>query len=237
MTLQEEMANAFRLHRAGELTLAARLYQTILSRDPEQVDALHLLGVLRQQQGQFAEAVELCGKAVALRPGEASFHSNLAEAYRALGQFEQAVVHCRTALTLRRDYPEAHNNLGLALQALGQFAEAAEHFKAALALRPTTPRHTQPGHRLAIVGKGRAGDRALPQGLELNPKLTTARSNLGQFLLELGRAEEALPHCRLAVALQPNLRRGTQQARRNLPRLGRFRRGDRELCRGAAAQP
>ena len=83
MTLREEIANAFRLHRAGELILAGRLYETILSRDPEQVDTLYLLGVLRQQQGQFAETVELYGKAVALRPGEASFHSNLSEAYRA----------------------------------------------------------------------------------------------------------------------------------------------------------
>jgi tetratricopeptide (TPR) repeat protein len=106
MKLQEELANAFRLHRAGELTQAAWLCETILSRDPEEVDAVQLLGVLRQQQGRFAEAVELCGKAVALRPGEASNHSNLAEAHRALGQFEKAVVHCRTALTLRREETE-----------------------------------------------------------------------------------------------------------------------------------
>ena len=83
MTLQEEIASAFRLHRSGDLVTAASLYEMILGRDPEQVDALQLLGVLRQQQGQFTRAVELCEKAVALRPGEASNHLNLAEAYRA----------------------------------------------------------------------------------------------------------------------------------------------------------
>ncbi len=175
MTLREEIANAFRLHRAGELILAARLYQTILSRDPEQVDALYLLGVLRQQQGQFAETVELYGKAVALRPGEASFHSNLSEAYRALGQFEQAVGCCRAALTLRRDYPEAHNNLGLALHALGQFAEAAEHFQTALALRPNYAQaHANLGITLRSLGEVEPAIEHLRKALELNPKLTSS---------------------------------------------------------------
>jgi len=59
MTLQEELAKAFRLHHSGSLTAAGHHYEAILSRDPQQVDALQLLGVLRQQQGQFAQAVLL----------------------------------------------------------------------------------------------------------------------------------------------------------------------------------
>src|SRR5271156_1581377 len=111
MTLQQDLANAFQFHQSGDLAAAARGYAAILGREPEQVDALQLLGVLQLQQGQFAEAAVLLEKAVALRPGAASFHSNLAEAYRALGQFERAVGCCRTALHLKPDYPEAHNNL------------------------------------------------------------------------------------------------------------------------------
>jgi protein O-GlcNAc transferase len=72
------------------------------------------------QQGQSAKAVELVKRAVALRPSVASFHANLAEAYRATGQLDRALGCCRTALQLWKDYPEAHNNLGLALQALGR---------------------------------------------------------------------------------------------------------------------
>jgi tetratricopeptide (TPR) repeat protein len=224
MTLRKETANAFRLHQAGELTQAARLYQTILSRDPEHVDALHLLGILRQQQGQFAQAVELFGKAVALRPGEASFHSNLAEAYRALGQFEQAVGCCRAALTLRRDYPEAHNNLGLALHALGQFTQAAEHFQAAVVLSPNRAEaHSNLGTALRSLGEVEPAIEHFRKAIELNPKLNTARFHLGQSLLELGRAEEALPHCWLAVALQPNLAERHNKLGETFRALGRFR--------------
>jgi len=204
MTSQAELANALRLHRAGELTLAARLYEAILSREPEQVNALHLLGVLRQQQGQFAQAVELCGKAVALRPGEAPYHANLAEAHRALGQFAQAVVHGRTALYLRRDYPAAHNNLGLALQALGQVAEAADQFKAALALRPNLVQARRNlGQLLLELGRAEEALHHCRQAVALEPNLPQAHNTLGETFRAMGRFQEAIACYAVAIRLDP----------------------------------
>ncbi len=121
----DEFVQAIRCHRAGDLTAAAVLYEAILSRHADHADACHLLGVLRHQQGQSALAVELIGKAVALRPSVSVFHANLAEAYRALGQFERAIGCCRTALQLQPDYPEVLNNLGLSLYSTGRVTEAA----------------------------------------------------------------------------------------------------------------
>ena len=96
---QSQFAQAFQLHQAGNLPAAAALYQSIVASDANHADAWHLLGVLRVQQGQSALAVELIGKAVALRPNASPFHANLAEAYRALGQFEHAIGCCRTAVS------------------------------------------------------------------------------------------------------------------------------------------
>ena len=73
---------AMELHQTGQIGPAARLYQQILAQDEENADALHLLGVLRHQQGDHAQAVTLIGRAVAMRPNIAAFHANLAEAYR-----------------------------------------------------------------------------------------------------------------------------------------------------------
>ena len=53
-------------HQNGHLAQAAQLYQNVLARDPQQVDALHLLGVVAYQQGNPARAVELIGRAIAL---------------------------------------------------------------------------------------------------------------------------------------------------------------------------
>ncbi len=57
--------------------------------------ALHLFGVLHHQNGYYARAIELIGRAIAVRPDAAAYHANLAEAHRALGEHQQAVECCR----------------------------------------------------------------------------------------------------------------------------------------------
>jgi tetratricopeptide (TPR) repeat protein len=204
--MQDELANALRLHQSGDLPAAARLYQSITTRDPEQAEAYHLLGVVHHQQGQSAKAVELINRAISLRPSVAAYHSNLAEAYRALGQLDRAVGSCKTALQLWPDFADAHNNLGLALSALGRNDEAVEHFQAAVKLRPDDAQtHSNLGNALRALGKPEEALEYFRKAVELNPKLPLVHTNLGQFLVDLGRPTEALPHCKEAVALDPNL--------------------------------
>src|SRR5438874_631251 len=79
---------------------AAQLYRQVLERDPDNPDALHLLGVLHHQLGDHGNAVALIRRAMARRPSAATMYVNLAEAYRALGDHERAAACCRLALRL-----------------------------------------------------------------------------------------------------------------------------------------
>src|ERR1700733_11939510 len=115
--MNAELTTALQLHQAGRYADAARCYQELLTREPENAEALHLFGVMHHQCGHSNRAVELIGRAAALRPDAAAFRANLAEAYRGLGDHERAIDACRIALRLKPLYPEAANNLGLALQA------------------------------------------------------------------------------------------------------------------------
>ena len=63
---RDEFTRAVRLHQAGDLDAAARLYEWVLDDDRSHADALHLLGMLRHQQGQNRLAAKLIGKAVGL---------------------------------------------------------------------------------------------------------------------------------------------------------------------------
>ena len=54
---------AFAHHEAGELDQAEALYRKPLEADPEHAEALHLLGLIAYQQGQFATAIELISRA------------------------------------------------------------------------------------------------------------------------------------------------------------------------------
>jgi tetratricopeptide (TPR) repeat protein len=200
------LSNALELHQAGQLASAAQLYQQILAREQENADALHLFGVLRHQQGDHRQAIDLIGRAVALRPNVPAFHANLSEVYRALGQLDRAAGCCRTALRLAPDYPEALNNLGLALQGLGRHDEAIEAFRQALKLKPDFAlAHNNLGISLRELKNLDEALEHFRQAVEREPAYAPARTNLGQLLLDRGQAEEALPHCQEAVRLQPDV--------------------------------
>jgi tetratricopeptide (TPR) repeat protein len=203
--MQEVLKTAIELQQAGQLSQAAQIYQRILAQEPSNAEALHLLGLVHYQQGNPARAVELIGKAVAVRPNAPVFHANLAEAYRALGQLERAAGCCRAALGLRPNYPEALGNLGLALHEMGKREEAVEQYRRALALRPDfAVVHNNLGNALRELGRLDEAFSHYSRAVELDPSYAPARTNLGQMLIDRGRAQEALAHCEEAVRLQPD---------------------------------
>ncbi len=200
------LTTAFELHQAGRYADAARRYHSLLSHEPENADALHLFGVMHHQCGHSDRAVELIGRATALRPGAAAFHINLAEAYRGLGQHEQAIACCRTALRLAPGFPEAFNTIGLALEALGRAEEATEQYHRALDLRPGFAlARNNLGTALKKLGRTAEANEAFRAAAESDPTLVIALANLGQSLVETDRAAEGLVHCQEAVRLEPSL--------------------------------
>jgi tetratricopeptide (TPR) repeat protein len=204
--MNADLTTALHLHQAGRYADAARRYHELLTREPENAEALHLFGVMHHQRGHSRRAVELIGRAAALRPDDAAFHTNLAEAYRGLGDHERAIELCRTALRLRPHFPEAANNLGLALQALGRHEEAAEQYGAALYARPEFAlARNNLGTVLRELGRTEEALEAFRAAVAHDPGLALARANLGQALVDAGHAEEALEHCQEAARLQPDL--------------------------------
>lgn len=203
--MQNILATAIEMHQTGQLGPAAQLYQKVLAQEQENADALHLLGVLRHQQGDHAKAVVLIRRAIALRPSVPAFHANLAEAYRALGQLERAAGCCRTALRLQPTSAAAANNLGLILLQQGKIEAAITQFETALRLEPRFDMACNNlGNAWLEQGDKKQALTCFRQALQMNPNLAQTHSNLGQFLMEQGELDEALTHCRAAVRLCPD---------------------------------
>jgi tetratricopeptide (TPR) repeat protein len=203
---RDDFARAARFHQAGDLLTAARMYESMLTRDPADAGTLHMLGVLRHQQGNSDLAAQLIERALVFRPDIAVFHASLAEAQRALGLFERAVASGCEALQRGLNDPAVANNLGLALHALKRHDEAAGAFLSVLESRPDDPMaHTNLGAALHALGENDRALEYLCRAVELEPRVASARTNLGQFLIDAGVPDKALPHCQAAVALEPSL--------------------------------
>ena len=90
-TIADLLAAAVCQHEAGDLAAAEVLYRQVLVREPEHPDALHLLGLIAQAAGDLTSAAAGIRHALALRPGEAVFHYNLANVLRDAGQLDDAI--------------------------------------------------------------------------------------------------------------------------------------------------
>jgi predicted O-linked N-acetylglucosamine transferase (SPINDLY family) len=135
-TLSEALATAGRHHQTGRFDAAEQIYRHILAVNPDQPDALHLLGVLAFQKGRHELAIEHISRAIAIKGTDATFHNNLSTVLKELGHWDTAAAECRRAIQLRPDYAKAHNNLGTILQAQGQLDGAVDSLQHALELQP-----------------------------------------------------------------------------------------------------
>lgn len=62
------LQSAISHHQTGRLDAVKRLYADVLSRDPEQVMALHFLGIIAYHQGAPRQAVASIGRVIVFKP-------------------------------------------------------------------------------------------------------------------------------------------------------------------------
>ena len=204
--LGELEARGLAHHQAGRLPQAEACYRKILAVDPCNVNALHLLGVLARQVGQYRAAVDLISKAVALNDRVPELHCNLGNALTDLGQTAEAEASYRQALALRPDYAAAHNNLGNVLQGRGEHKEAEACYRRLLALEPDHAAvHSNLGYALLMQGRSAEAEAYCRQALKLDPGYPEGHNNLGNVLKDQGRLDEAEVCYRQAIDRKPDM--------------------------------
>lgn len=200
-----EVADALALHQQGRLIEAEPIYRRIVAAEPDNADALSLLGTLCHQTGRQDEAVELLRRAIALRPGQASWHANLGVALKALERYSEGAEALKEALRLRPDYPEALSNLGLVQHQMGQFEQAVASFERAIGLKPEMAGfHLNLGGTWLHLGKYDEAEACFRRAVAASPRHPAAHSNLGAALLKLGRYAEGEAEMREALRLKPD---------------------------------
>ena len=216
---------ALQHHRDGRLDKAARAYKRVLQAVPNQPDALNLLGVLELTQGRAARSRDLIGKALKVKPGEASFHCNLGNALGALGLTREAKEAYLESLKLSPKFALAHFNLGLV------YAKSAENDAAVAALKRAVqcdPSLWQAHLELArSCYQARRYDEAIAAyraALALDDRSVASWNELGRSLRTVGELEEARTCFERAVAIDPAYAEG----HRNLALLGAVNRDQRQ---------
>jgi tetratricopeptide (TPR) repeat protein len=200
----QRLEQAKRLHRDGETEQAAEIYRQLIEADPRDAEALHLSGVILQQQGRPAEAIARISAAIAIAPGKAVFRANLAVCLRAAGRPAEALAELREAARLEPGYTAGRRNLGVLLCNAGEWKEAAGHLDAALPKCGRDPIALRKlGLARLMLGRTGEAEAVFRQALELEPANLEARNGLAVALKRLSRPAEAEPLLRAALESAP----------------------------------
>ena len=205
VTPQQAIELGLRHHRAGELPQAESIYRQVLAHDPQNPDALHLLGVIAHQMRKHEDAAELISRAIQIRANEPDYHSNLGEALAAMGQFDRAMASYRQAIVLNPGHIFASNNLAMALLAQNRDDEARAVLQAAL---DASPNSAAVLNNLGILqsrqGKLNEAVESFARAAKLDPNYSDAIGNLGVAQLSLNHLEEAVVALEQSLRLKPN---------------------------------
>ncbi len=181
------------------------MYRQILQVQPNQPDAVHLLGVIALQTGHYDAAVEQIQKAIKLSPKTPTFHNNLGAAYQRLNKLPEALACHQQALRLQSDLVDAHYNVGVVLEKMGRSPDSAKAYQETIRLNP---RHVEALNNLGNVYRalGKLDDAitAYQQALQLKPVYPNAYNNMGNVLKDQGLLDQAIDAFHKALEQQPD---------------------------------
>jgi len=232
-------------HLAGRLDQAEASYRQLLTRDPDNVDALHMLGVLLFQRNQAAAGLDLLDAAIAINGEVASFHGHRGLILAALGRTQEAIGAYQTALTLNPHMTEVQNNLGNLLLAAGNIRGAIDAYRRAIADEPELAEtainlgvalmRVQEHTNAIVVLQNAAAFH--PQNAAITNHLASAHNNYGTSLDQQGRRDEAIAAFRQAITIQPDLPEAHFNLGKSLTALDQFEEAMIEYRRAIAFKP
>jgi tetratricopeptide (TPR) repeat protein len=190
------------LHQRGRAVEAERLYLHALAIEPNNAQALNLLGVLRLQGGRREEGEELIRGAIRADPDLAGAHLNLGILMEELGRPAEALASYDRALELKPDLVPARFCRGNVRNALGRFEEALADYDwvAGQGLADAALLNNR-GSVLHALGRGEEALASYGKAAEAAPGNAAIWKNQANLMREQHRYAEALVSYERAIRL------------------------------------
>ena len=120
----------------GKYRTAEKQYQTVLAKDPNNLDALSNLGVVYFRTGKIRSAESTLKKALAVAPKDAFVLTTLGIVHYRQSRFDEALKELRKAIEIDPNSATAHNYLGITASQKGRQQEAEKEMLQAIAKDP-----------------------------------------------------------------------------------------------------
>ena len=195
---------AIAYYESGDRAAAKAAAAAIADDSPERGDALNLLAVIAQDEGQQSEAERWVRAAIALNSQNPIYLNTLGNGLLSQGRSDEAVSVLLEAHRVAPDQPDILFNLANAQKQDGLLEDAIDSYYRVLALKPG---HSGAYNNLALILKS-TGDvesaaAILIEAVAHAPRSGELRFNLGNALHAAGRLSAAESAYRKTIELIP----------------------------------
>ncbi len=224
--------------RAGNLSQAERAFGQVLSGVPDQSDALHLMGIIRKSQKQFAEAESFFNRSLKSNAKQPQVLNNLGNLLRDLDRPEEAKNCYKKALELNPAFADPQYSLGQIYHHQSDHGKAEHHLSQAIRSKPDEPRfHNALGLLLKDQGKLLQAIDAYKAALAIHPAYLYALHNLGVALGLQGKHSDALDYFKQAIEQSPRIPELRLALANTYVELGKHDKADEQYRTAVALKP
>ncbi|NJK40112.1 MAG: tetratricopeptide repeat protein [Oscillatoriales cyanobacterium SM2_3_0] len=188
----------------GQLEEAEKACEQSLKIQPDSAKSCKLLADVLQRQQQWERSRHWYLEALKYQPDWPEVHANLGSWYGQHQQWPQAIGHYQQALTLRPDFAGVYRNLAKIWQQTQQPQKALESAYRAAVLEPETLNaqvHCDLGYQLQRQNQWDKAEACYKNALAIDDRWVPAYEALIAVLKHQGKANEAAPYYRRAIAL------------------------------------
>jgi protein O-GlcNAc transferase len=203
--IKREFNRACQYYQSGDPKGAEAICRKIVSVQPDDPNALNLLGLIAHQLGENEMAINLMSRAIRNDPENPFLYNNLGAVFHDSGKFPEAISSYKKAIHIKPDCADAYNNMGLVFQEQGKVDEAISCYQEALQLRTHYPEaNYNLGNALKESGKLAEAIQCYQKAVALRPDYPEACNNMGNAFNDQGKFDEAVACLKRAVTLRPD---------------------------------
>lgn len=197
-----QQAEAFEME--GKYAEAARVYEEMLSRRPENQTAYVNLALMKARLKHFDEATRVLERGIALFPGSTVLLSRLAHTYMVMGRLKKALEAWQAVLEIEPDYFDGLLGSAWILNLMGDKDRARVFYEKALRVEPEN-KFLRKNYALNLATSGR-----VKEAIELYERLKTEYPDDYEILQDLGIAyglagelSRSIENLEKAIGLRP----------------------------------
>lgn len=178
------------LTREGWHKEAIKLCKNILDLDPENVDAMQIIGMVNIKSQDLQSAEKQFKAILELQPSVGDI--NLAYLSLVSGQLSKCIRQCEAIIKINTEEVKAYNILGLAYMRRGTFDKGIEQFEKVIDIDPgSVDTYINLAKAYVLAGKNEAAIKSLRKLILIDPKNVNALMILANIYINGGDIDES----------------------------------------------